>query len=46
LPDFEHQHLPIGKVLQNEIISIASILIWLLLSFLWLIRQSKTAKAI
>jgi len=46
LPDFEHKHLSIAKVLQNEIISMASILIWLLLSFLLLVRQSKTAKAI
>ena len=46
LPDFEHQHLSIAKVLQNEIISIVSILIWFLLSFLLLIRQSKIAKAI
>jgi len=45
-PDFQHQFLSLGKVFENELISLLSMIIWTLLS-LWLVNYyAKNAKVV
>lgn len=45
-PDFKHHHLSIGTTIQNELLSIFSIIIWTVLALQIVLHLSKKAKAI
>ena len=45
-PDFEHEQLSLGSVLSAEVLSLVSILFWMVLAFWMILSLSKKAKAI